>query len=316
MIPILQDAINLARKKKTLPTVLSSKELREALAVAVRERSIFSARTVHGKYLGVLHATLIQLLEGKDANGAPIGIPEARLRLKWALNALQYDPAHGFGLPEEMDIPPAMPGGLTDLGSRQRLDLILKTQWDVLTNAARRTKELEPERVAMFPAWQLVRIETKNVPRGFRRNKGGELIPDPEKGWQARFKTAGATGPGAALLMAWKVSNVWNELGSVELFNDSLGTNHPPFAFNSGMGWREVPVEEATRILGAPPVNKTRPMDAAKLPPARASEAGLPPATVERLKRDLAAVEAKDGVLSMDDILKRAVKRAKEARPQ
>lgn len=316
MIPILQDAIDLARKKKTLPTVLSSKELREALAVAVRERSIFSARTVHGRYLQILHLTLVQLLEGKDANGAPLGIPEARLRLKWALNALQYDPAHGFGLPEELDIPPAMPGGLTDLGSRQRLDLILKTQWDVLTNAARRTKELEPERVEMFPAWQLVRIESKSVPRGFRRTKGGELVPEPEKGWRARFAKVGSSAAAIAAMMDWKTSPTWEALGSVELFNDSLGTNHPPFAFNSGMGWREVPVEEATRILGAPPVNKIRPMDAASLPPARASEAGLPPATVERLKRDLAAVEAKDGVLTLDDILKRAVKRAKEARPQ
>ena len=154
-----------------------------------------------------MQVTLQELLAGKDANGAWFGIPEARLRLKLALNAVGYDPTTGFGLDEEVseDLPPVMPDSLRDLGSHERLTLTLKTQEDLLRNAARRSRELEPDRLAQFPAWQLVRIESREVPRGMKKSKG-VLKPDPENAWPRRWVKAGGHANHAAALMAWIVS--------------------------------------------------------------------------------------------------------------
>ena len=41
-------------------------------------------------------------------------------------------------------------------------------------------------------------------------------------------------------MIAHKQSPIWAALGSRALFDDSLNVDHPPFAFQSGMGWREV----------------------------------------------------------------------------
>jgi hypothetical protein len=41
-------------------------------------------------------------------------------------------------------------------------------------------------------------------------------------------------------MIAEKSSSVWGQLGSRDIFADAIGTDYPPFAFNSGMGWRQV----------------------------------------------------------------------------
>ena len=53
---------------------------------------------------------------------------------------------------------------------------------------------------------------------------------------------------GSGRLIALKTSPIWEALGSRFLFDDALNVDHPPFAFGSGMGWREVPLEEAQEL--------------------------------------------------------------------
>ena len=49
-------------------------------------------------------------------------------------------------------------------------------------------------------------------------------------------------------MIARKGATIWEELGSAAIFDDALDTDHPPFAFNSGMGWRSVPRAECIRL--------------------------------------------------------------------
>lgn len=49
-------------------------------------------------------------------------------------------------------------------------------------------------------------------------------------------------------MIALKGDPVWGELGSYGNFQDALGVDHPPFAFNSGMGWREIELAECETL--------------------------------------------------------------------
>lgn len=49
-------------------------------------------------------------------------------------------------------------------------------------------------------------------------------------------------------MIALKDDAVWQSLGSSGLFDDGLDAPHPPFAFQSGMGWRAVPREECMAL--------------------------------------------------------------------
>ena len=78
---------------------------------------------------------------------------------------------------------------------------------------------------------------------------------------------------------------------------------------------REVPAEEAERVLGKAPTQAPDEEDSLELPPAKISEKSMPPAKGKLLK-ELEAIEAKEGVLTMEGILQRAVERARRERPQ
>ena len=76
-------AMDLLAGKGVLPTHLSSKEAREQLAAALRERAIWSARTSHAGYVQELRKAVADLLAGgKDNDFASV-----RLRLKELLPA-------------------------------------------------------------------------------------------------------------------------------------------------------------------------------------------------------------------------------------
>lgn len=98
--------------------------------------------------------------------------------------------------------------------------------------------------VEAYPAWELEREYERDVPRGFRRGAGGELVPVPDDDWPSRFTAAcEAAGDDEALrvlqetgrMIALKSSGVWAQLGhGAGGYTDTLGNPFAPFAFNSG----------------------------------------------------------------------------------
>jgi hypothetical protein len=84
----------------------------------------------------------------------------------------------------------------------------------------------------LAPAWELVRVLPVEVPRD----------------WPSRWIIAGGRMSEGGRMIALKGDPVWGELGSYQNFQDALGVDHPPFAFNSGMGWQEVPAREVRRL--------------------------------------------------------------------
>ncbi len=125
-----------------------------------------------------------------------------------------------------------------------KIDFALTTARDVANGAGVYAKEaLDAEVVEAYPAWELLRVYDRDVPRGFRMFKG-TLIPMPGDDWPTRFnRAAEASGDAVAAnvlqatgrMIALKASPLWQALGDgAGGYTDTLGNPFAPFAFNSG----------------------------------------------------------------------------------
>ncbi len=290
----VDEALERALGREILPTALRTAELREEFAAALRGRAVFSARTTNAVYLQALRSAIERLLEGDFGNDKA----KIRLELKTVLQRLGYTPELGFPGDGRLGIPPAEPGELTDLSSDKRINLILDTQFSLMEGWAQQQRG--EDRADAFPAWELVRMEPRRVPRG---------STNYSVGWIARWRTVGGPLRPGMRLMAPKGHPIWAALGDSEQFRDALDVDHPPFAFNSGMGWREVtreefsawvrdPEEEAELLgLGAEgrmsrAMMAGRPA-AATPPEPQFSPAGVNEDLMDRLAREVMAKRAK-----------------------
>lgn len=91
-------------------------------------------------------------------------------------------------------------------------------------------KKQTPHRLELFPAFRFARVEPRQEPR---------------KDWNKRWDVAGDLCNWSGALrrprIALKTSPIWQYLGQQNgQFNDATGYTFPPFAYNSGLGWREV----------------------------------------------------------------------------
>jgi hypothetical protein len=225
------DAERMSAARTVLPTDLSTAELRE-LGADVLGRSVFTARGTNAVFVSKLKEVIDSLAAGQ------IGEGQARTAIYEVLDALGYDAERGGFQGEE--VPPALRGTLQDLRSYRRVSLIVDTQLKLMQGAGLLWRGQQEERVAAFPAWELVRVEPKAVPRD----------------WPSRWVIAGGRMTGNRMI-ALKGDPVWGELGSYENFNDALGVDHPPFAFQSGMGWREIPAAEVRELGVTGPEGET-----------------------------------------------------------
>ena len=224
------------RVKDLLPTTLGSEETRRTIAADILRRSVFSARMASATYLAKIRDVCSRMLAGE------INQATAVLELTRVLSAMGHSPLDGEKL--------------TNPASLRRLNLIIDTQTQMAASAARIGNQTEAT-VALWPAWELVRFAGSRNPRG-----------DWPARWQAAGDSVGWTGAVRHRFVALKSSPVWGALGQgAGGFKDTLGNPYPPFAFNSGMDWREVTAGECKRIGLA--VDGAETPERAKLSPAR-----------------------------------------------
>ena len=100
-------------RRQLLPTAESAAGIREKFDLALRQRSIFSARTTQARYLDTLRNVLAAWEAGR------IRQDEAEEILRGKLEQLGYDPEAG-GFPGDEGIPPAEPGTPRDLASHSK----------------------------------------------------------------------------------------------------------------------------------------------------------------------------------------------------
>jgi hypothetical protein len=215
-------AFKAAKDREAIGTDRSSKELRD-LAAGVRARGVFTARGTSVVFAEKLKEIIDLVVSGE------MDETTARWMLGETLKSLGYTPEGGFPDAPVGAVPPAVRGTLLDLSSKRRLDFIIRTQVDLMRGAGEQLRGMERQALAQFPCWELVRVYNVRMPRD----------------WPSRWQSVGGR-MYEGRMIAPKGDVIWGELGSS--FEDSLDVDYPPFAFNSGMGWRPVTRAEATRL--------------------------------------------------------------------
>jgi len=211
-------AADIQRLKELLPTTLGSDEIRTQIARDILRRSVFSARMASLPYLAQVRDVCARLLDGS------INAATARLELQDTLETMGHLMSDG--------------GGLTNPASIRRLNLILETQTQMAASVAQ-IAEQTPAVVEMWPAWELVRLEGRQVPRA-----------DWPRRWAHAGESVNWEGALKGRFIALKSSPIWQALGDgAGGFRDTLGNPYPPFAYFSGMGWEDVDADTC-RALG------------------------------------------------------------------
>jgi hypothetical protein len=232
----ITEAVKHWHSRHIMPTGLSSEELMQ-LGREVHLRSVFSARMTNAEAVQELSNLVDALLQGKINMGTAI------MKMYEKLKSLGYDPEKGF--PEDFGkIPPAEQGTIRDLTSAGRLKLMLQTNLRMAMGYGRMVAGNSEYRRREYPAWELVRVYDRVIPRGSEKSES--------PGWYERWADAGKSvewqGAIDGPMLALKDSPIWQALGDgAGGYNDALGNPYWPFAFGSGMGWREVPRIEVER---------------------------------------------------------------------
>ena len=208
------EAIEQLEDRALLPTWMSSDDLSE-LSVMVRHRSFFSARVTNAGFLEKTKKLIDSIVTPRRAeDGATIGHSRttARAELKDHLEKIKYQPD------------PKKRGTIQDLGSDQRLNLILETNADMARGFGQWKQGQDPTLLAIYPARELFRGETRKEPRN----------------WEARWAAAGGETYGGRMIAPTN-SDIWSKISR-------FGTPFPPFDFNSGMDTLDVSRSEALRL--------------------------------------------------------------------
>ena len=203
--------------RQLLPTAAGSAELAR-LAPEIRERAFFSARVEDMNFLARADRFINGIVSPASSPGArpdrasPLNPVEARTALKDYLAAAGYQPE------------PGTTGGLRDLSSDTRLNLILKHNTDLAAGAGQFAVQNDPDIIDAFPALELIRREAR----------------EEERDWHSRWAAAGGH-LYAGRMIARKDDPIWTDISA-------FGTPYPPFDFNSGMGTREIDRAEAEAL--------------------------------------------------------------------
>lgn len=201
--------------KRLMPTAAGSAEIAK-LDPAIRERAMFSARVEDAAFL----ARADRLINGivspssnkfqvSDSRPSPFNAIEARADLKDYLASIGYAPEAG------------KEGGLRDLSSDTRLDLILKMNVDMAHGAGQFAVQNDPDILDAFPCLELYRLESRKEEREWTRRwerNGGKLY--------------------TGRMIARKDDPIWSAISA-------FGNPYPPFDYNSGMWTREIDRSEA-----------------------------------------------------------------------
>lgn len=235
-------------------TDLSSEGLRFAWSDKIKDAALFSARTTKDSYLQMVRKYLGEVAAGTTTPQV------AEAKLKQTLQNLGYTPEAGF--PDNNGrVPPATPGSIRDLSSSRRIQLILDTNVKQARSLGQIAASQGPVNLFMTPAWKLTRTGARKKPRG-----------DWKRRWKAAGDACGWQGAAKNVFVALKTSPIWKMLAKgAGNFNDTIGTDYPPFAFGSGMAWVGVSRREWIRICEAENIDSG---DALRLEAARVSHKG------------------------------------------
>jgi hypothetical protein len=237
------EALDRLRARSTLPTALSTREIRQRIEAGIRRASLYSARTVLVPYLEQIRTVVETILNPQPGvrvgeSGALItegmNLADARLELGRLLQRLGYQPD------------PDKRGTIEDLSSDRRLELVVRTNVEISQGYGQWLQGQDQDILDSYPAQEFYRIAKGRTSRD----------------WPRRWRVAAAAvGDSDAIrileesgkMIARKDSPIWQALGdgvglSDQDASDAIGNPYPPFAFNSQMWTRDVDRDRAIEL--------------------------------------------------------------------
>jgi hypothetical protein len=216
-------AVERLESKTPVAADLSTEEWQQ-LAIGLRDRAFFSARVDDIRTVASMQSKIDDALSLDRSDG---GAFMDRSRFVADMRA-------------ELGAAPGDSGELTDLTSYRRLGLIYDFNTEDAMEFGRWKARQDPAILDAFPCDELVRVEAREVPRGYRKGPKGRLIEVPDESWPARWAAAGGTFVGGRMI-ALKDDPIWKAISR-------FGRPWPPFDFNSGMGREDVSRDEAEEL--------------------------------------------------------------------
>lgn len=177
----------------------------------LRDRAFLSSQVTEAKILHAMRQNVAELVGGGKSPS------EVRRDLRAYLGSIGYDPDKDLKPGEQ-----SRRGTIKDLTTKARLDVMMKTNADQAKGYASHLRATTTGAILAFPAYELVRVERRKLPRDW----GARWAAAAQKvGWE------GVARSGA--MIALKTSPIWAALSR-------FGNPFPPFDFNSGMGVKDV----------------------------------------------------------------------------
>ena len=177
-----------------------------SIQAGLRDRAFFSASVDDARRLAVMREAVAKVAAGDLSES------QARLAIREALAQTGYEPPEGKA------------GGIQDLSSQRRLDLIIQTNVAEARGYVRYLEGTSEGALAAFPCQELVRTQNRKAPRN----------------WPEIWKGHGGALYGSGRMIALKTDPIWTAISR-------FGHPWPPFDFGSGMGVRDVGRREAIR---------------------------------------------------------------------
>jgi hypothetical protein len=206
------DAIDRLEDKKVVPTFLTSDEISK-IDPALREKGFFSARQMDVTLLQGFQDSVGNILKGKS------GMAKEARDLHDLMDRIGTAPGDG---------------GLEDIYSKGRIDLILKTNTQLSQGYGQWKQGNEEGAIDAFPAQELIRFEDRTVPREWFEiwDAAADDLGD---------ETSATDATETGRMVALKNDPIW-------LAISDFGLPWPPFKFNSGMGVLDVSYEDAVDL--------------------------------------------------------------------
>jgi len=227
--------------------------------LALRQKAQFSSRVESARVMSGIQSRLVQMAEQIKSDS---GIFMDRRNFVSDLRKIA----------QEEGLTPWDPfkvGGLQDITSISRLNLIYSMQTQMAEGWARHSADMDPDALDEYPAQELVRDEDREMPRN----------------WPERWKAAGGQFYGGRMI-ALKTDQIWIEISE-------FGLPHPPFDFNSGMGLLDVSKKEALALgiigEGWDAEKASKGAEVMRLDETTASIRGIEPEYLAQLRKEFGA---------------------------
>ncbi len=214
----LEEAVGRMDRKMPIARALTSAEWAD-VPLALRERALWTANFAKADVLQVMHDAIGDRLKLEPRESVPgrgavtMSRDNFITELRDRLEASGYVPPQGKR------------GTIQDLTSTGRLGLIFDMNTQAAQGYARWKSGQAEGALFAFPAQELFRSESRQVPRN----------------WIVRWQAAGGQISDGGRLIAAKDDPIWTAISA-------FGTPWPPFDYNSGMDVRDISRGEAERL--------------------------------------------------------------------